>query len=293
MPGALEEYWALGLRNPFRMSFDPKTGKLWAGDVGSDMWEEVNLIQKGGNYQFPYIEGVTPQPRYSKPDHIIGDEIGPVYYYSHTASDRAVIGGTVYRGNKLPELQGKYIFADDYSGRIWAFPADATKVDHVDLLARSTQVGQFGVTTLVNAPTGELFLTALGSLREPSGQVLRLVRAGTAPPQELSEAAPQVAAVDGREIFKANCAMCHGPTGDGRGPAAASLPVKLPNFTSSDYIGKRSEQQIEEIIRKGGAASGLNAAMPPWGSVDGGTPLLTDAEVSAVAKYVHNLGKKK
>ena len=290
--GALEEYWALGLRNPFRMSFDPRTGKLFAGDVGSDMWEEVNLIQKGGNYQFPYIEGVTPQPRYSKPDHVFGTEIAPVYYYSHTASDRAVIGGTVYRGGKLTELQGMYIFADDYSGRIWAFPADATKVDHVELLARSTQVGQFGVTTLVNGPTGDLFLTALGSLREPTGQVLRLVRAGTAPPQESAEVAPQTVAVDGREIFKENCAMCHGPTGDGRGPGAAGLPVKPADFTSPDYPGKRSEEQVEQIIHKGGTALGLNAAMPPWGSVDGSTPLLTDAEIRAVAKYVHTLARK-
>ena len=101
--------------------------------------------------------------------------------------------------------------------------------------------------------------------------------------------------MDGREIFKENCARCHGAAGNGQGPevAAANLPVKLPDFTSADYPGKRSEQRIEQIIRKGGLASGLNAAMPPWGSIDGATPLLTDAEIRAVAKYVHSLGEKK
>ena len=54
---ALGEYWALGLRNPFRMSFDPKTHNLWAGDVGSTVWEEVNLVRKGHNYGFPFREG--------------------------------------------------------------------------------------------------------------------------------------------------------------------------------------------------------------------------------------------
>ena len=72
------------------------------------------------------------------------------------------------------------------------------------------------------------------------------------------------------------------------------IPLDISDFpTRHNYGLALRQQQIEQIIRKGGAASGLNAAMPPWGSVDGSPPLLTDAQIHAVAKYVHDLSQKK
>ncbi len=288
VPGALEEYWALGFRNPFRMSFDPKTGKLWIGDVGSDEWEEVDIGVAGGNYQYPYIEGVSPQKGFTKPAHIVGKEIGPLYYYHHTATDRDVIGGTVYRGDKFPDLKGKYIFADDYSGRVYDFSADLASISagDVKVVARSTQVAQYGLTKMINAPNGDFFLTAIGSLYQPNGQVLKLAPAGTAPSQNHDvENMPQVA-VNGREIFSENCSRCHGPNGDGNGPDLKGAGVKMPNFTDPAYVNRRTLQDVENIIRKGGQVSGLNPLMPSWQDI------LKDQEIAAVAQYVRSIGQK-
>jgi glucose/arabinose dehydrogenase len=288
VPGALEEYWALGLRNPFRFSFD-QDGTLWAGDVGSDEWEEVNVIEKGGNYQYPYIEGVSPSRslRDAKPANIIGTEHGPVYFYHHSARDRAVTGGVVYRGNKLPELRGQYIFADSYSGRVVSFPATERHVDNVTFLTRSIQVAQNGLVQVANTPDGDLYLVVLGAASQPTGEIVKVVPAGSAPAQIIPhEAGAAIAAADGHEVFSASCSRCHGVRGDGDSPDAANLPVKPPNFTDPNYPMKRTLAQVESIVRRGGAASGLNAVMPSWEGV------LTDPEIKAVAAYVYGLSQK-
>jgi glucose/arabinose dehydrogenase/mono/diheme cytochrome c family protein len=283
-PNSLEEYWALGLRNPFRFSFDPQTGDIWAGDVGSEEWEEVDFVQKAGNYQYPYIEGESPMARQSKPAQFVGEEHGPVYFYHHTVRDRAVIGGEVYVGDKWPELKGQYIFADGYSGRILSFPANQRRVAAVSYLARSIQVAQFGVVKLTNSPDGDFYVLVLGALSQPTGEIMKLVSAGSAPPQTVPHpAGTQVAVADGREIFSANCARCHGPKGDGDSPEQANLPVKAPNFTDPAYASKRTLAEMEDIIRKGGASAGLNPVMPPWGEV------LSANEIRAVATYVRGL----
>ena len=289
VPGALEEYWALGLRNPFRFSFDPEGGTLWAGDVGSDEWEEVNIIEKGGNYQYPYIEGMSPSQlrRDAKPAAIVGTEHGPVYFYHHSARDRAVTGGIVYRGNKFPELKGQYIFADSYSGRLLTFPATERRVQNVTFLTRSIQVAQNGVVQVTSTPEGDIYLIVLGAASQPTGEIVKLVPVGSAPKQTIPhEAGVAVAAADGREVFTASCSRCHGVKGDGDSPDAANLPVKPPNFTDPNYPMKRTTAQVENIIRRGGAASGLNAVMPSWQGV------LTDPEIMAVAAYVHSLSQK-
>lgn len=289
LPGALEEYWALGLRNPFRFSFDSQGGTLWAGDVGSDEWEEVNVIEKGGNYQYPYIEGMSParSGRDAKPTTLIGTEHGPVYFYHHSARDRAVTGGIVYRGDKLPELKGQYLFADSYSGRVLSFPATERNVQNVTFLTRSIQVAQNGLVQVTSTPDGDIYLVVLGAASQPTGEILKLVPDGTAPKQIIPhEAGAVVAAADGHEVFSSSCSRCHGVRGDGDSPDAANLPVKPPNFTDPNYPMKRSLAQVENIVRRGGAASGLNAVMPSWQGV------LTDPEIKAVAAYVHGISQK-
>ena len=114
--GARGEVWAYGLRNPFRMSFDRPTGRLWAGDVGQTLWEEVNLIVKGGNYGWRKYEGrhvITPS------DPTPPDVIMPVLEYDHDTG-QSVTGGRVYRGKRFPGLVGKYIYGDFVNGRVWA-----------------------------------------------------------------------------------------------------------------------------------------------------------------------------
>ena len=118
--GNLEEFWCLGLRSPHRMTQDPLTGQVWLGDVGNGGWEELDLIQKGANYQWPWREGDHPGFK-PAPNVIIGTSTAPFYNYSHDKGNNCIIGGYVYRGSQFSaQLTGRYIFGDNISNRIWA-----------------------------------------------------------------------------------------------------------------------------------------------------------------------------
>ncbi len=118
---ALPEIYASGLRNVWRIAFDRETGMLWAGDVGQNLWEEIDLIVKGGNYGWSVRESAHPfGPNGSGPR---ADLIDPIWEYDHQVG-KSITGGFVYRGKKVPELQGKYLYADYVSGKIWALKYD-------------------------------------------------------------------------------------------------------------------------------------------------------------------------
>ena len=121
LSGALEEFWAIGFRNPHRFSFDPPTG-LWGGDVGQDRREEVFVAAPGSNHQWSYREGTMPFPegpfKGQQPPAPIGVGTTPVFEYPHTDGNGAVIGGYVYRGMQFSELTGKYVFGDYNAGRV-------------------------------------------------------------------------------------------------------------------------------------------------------------------------------
>jgi glucose/arabinose dehydrogenase len=121
---AQPEIWAYGLRNIWRMSFDRKTGKLWAGEVGQNLYEEINIIQKGGNYGWSIRESLHP---FSKNG--VGprkDLIEPIWEYHHSVG-RSITGGHVYRGKRLPELDGYYLYGDYVTTKIWALRYDESK----------------------------------------------------------------------------------------------------------------------------------------------------------------------
>lgn len=109
--GGLPEVWAYGFRNPWRYSLDPG-GDLWVGDVGSDQWEEVSLVPKGGNAGWSVQEGAhcVAEPCDAT------DIVQPAYEWSHDGGAAAVIGGIVYQGDLIPALQGAYLFTDYYGG---------------------------------------------------------------------------------------------------------------------------------------------------------------------------------
>lgn len=121
---ARPEIYAHGLRNVWRLSFDRKTGKLWAGDVGQDIWEEINIIEKGGNYGWNLREAKHPfGPNGSGPK---PELIDPIWEYHHDIG-KSITGGHVYRGKRLKMLNGAYIYADYVSGKIWALRYNAKK----------------------------------------------------------------------------------------------------------------------------------------------------------------------
>jgi glucose/arabinose dehydrogenase len=123
-PDARPEKWAYGLRNVWRMSFDRKTGKLWAADVGQNLYEEINILKAGGNYGWSLREGLHPfgfkgiGPR--------DDLIEPIWEYNHDLG-KSITGGHVYRGKRLPELDGAYLYADYITNFIRALRYDEAK----------------------------------------------------------------------------------------------------------------------------------------------------------------------
>lgn len=132
--GARAEIWAFGLRNPWRFSFDAETGLLWAGDVGQDMWEEIDIITKGANYGWNIMEGsrcYSPAAGCNQSGLTL-----PVVEYDHSKGC-SVTGGYVYRGDKVPSLQGHYIYGDYCSGNIWALGYSDNTVTQNILIAKS------------------------------------------------------------------------------------------------------------------------------------------------------------
>ena len=142
--GAREEIYAYGLRNPWRISFDPATKKLWVGDVGQNAIEEVDIIEKGGNYGWRLKEAdecFNPKTNCTEPG-----LIDPVWHYTHDDGNISITGGYVYRGKKLPGLVGKYVYGDYASGRIWALEAEkGTQAKNSLLLEKSSSLSAFGV----------------------------------------------------------------------------------------------------------------------------------------------------
>jgi glucose/arabinose dehydrogenase len=133
------EIYAYGLRNPWRFSFDVQTNTIWAADVGQDEKEEINLIAKGGNYGWNILEGTSC---YLEANCDTEGLIAPLYEYVHSANDKSVTGGYVYRGNNLPDLNGYYVYGDFISGRIWALDqAGNNKL----LLETGLSISSFGI----------------------------------------------------------------------------------------------------------------------------------------------------
>ena len=139
---ARPEIWAYGLRNPWRFSFDRQTGLLWAGDVGQDKWEEIDIITKGANYGWNIMEGLhcySPSAGCNQSGLTL-----PLAEYDHSQGC-SVTGGYVYRGDKVPSLAGYYIYGDYCSGNIWALLFQNNAVaQNVLLLKSGLAISSFG-----------------------------------------------------------------------------------------------------------------------------------------------------
>lgn len=179
----LDEIWALGLRNPWRWSFDRLTGDMWIADVGQGTWEEIDFQPAsslgGENYGWRCMEG----------NHCFGSAVGactcnsttltdPIWEYSHSASRCSITGGYVYRGMAIPDLDGTYFYADYCTGEIWSIRYNGVSV--TDFEARTAELDPPGVITIGSISSfgedamGELYIVDLG------GEVFKIVPANIA-----------------------------------------------------------------------------------------------------------------
>ncbi|MDO9176497.1 MAG: PQQ-dependent sugar dehydrogenase, partial [Actinomycetota bacterium] len=175
--GAVEEIWAVGVRNPWRFSFDPATGDLWVGDVGQNEWEEVTVARsddsgspggRGASFGWSALEGSHP----FNADVQAPDALLPVYEYPHGDDGCAVAGGEVYHGSAIPSMVGWYVFGDWCSGKVWAMPADLAAGSTVDV-GQVQLIGRPGTVAAVRAgPDGELYVVGF-----TTGTVHRVVAA--------------------------------------------------------------------------------------------------------------------
>ncbi len=235
------EFWAVGLRNPWRMAFDPVTGELYTGDVGQGRREEVNLIRGGENYGWNFREGFIGGPNRRAPEGVTFAD--PILDYPHgngANQGRSITGGIVYRGTRLSALFGAYLFADYASGNIWALRHDGREATHWETLGRETGISAFGV----DPRNGDVLIADFNSSR-----IWRLV-AETDP-----EAAPLPQTLADTGAFADLASLA---------PAAGVLPyaVNAP-FWSDGAIKRRWFSVPDPEQRIGFAAQG------PWSFPNG------------------------
>jgi glucose/arabinose dehydrogenase len=168
-PGARPEVWLYGLRNPWRFSFDASTGDMWLADVGEARAEEVNYLAKGlsgVNFGWDALEGTavwdSPErppdsPRWNAPEP--PEHTLPLLEYRHTDGRCVIIGGYVYRGRRIPQLQGSYLYGDLCSGRLTGLrQRDGAVLETFDLGVQAEQI-----TSLGEDRDGELYVLSQAS----------------------------------------------------------------------------------------------------------------------------------
>lgn len=233
---ALTEIWSFGVRNPWRFNFDDParggTGAMVMGDVGQNVWEEVNYEPAGAggrNYGWPRFEGQHVNGAASTPVQAYGPPTDPIHEYSHNGGGASITGGYVYRGTALgPEFTGRYFFADFVLARVWSM---ALVVDPVtdearaaDVREHTAELGGGGAIGNVSSfgvdADGELFVIDYG------GTIQRLVGRGPADLIVSSVTAP-AAGVAGRTLAIPS-------TVRNVGEQAAAGPVRVDIYMSQD-----------------------------------------------------------
>ena len=156
-PGHHPEIFALGLRNPWGMTFHPETKELWAADVGQYAHEEINIIQKGGNYGWSHKEGNHPANAHEDKPSKDAKFIDPIHEY-HRPSGISITGGLHYRGKSVPSLQGHYLYGDWGFGTLWALDHKESKTTNQKIFTRPKNLRKFRPNAFVEDAQGELLI---------------------------------------------------------------------------------------------------------------------------------------
>ncbi len=173
----LEEFYALGLRNPFSFAFDRRDGRLWVGDVGEFFREEIDEVVKGANYQWPLKEAELDNVETAITSLSVGVSTPPLSSYGHAemADLASIFGGIVYRGSALPELNGKYLYGDWPSNRIWALELTTSPVTPASRTTLVDKEYAMRPTGLAEGNDGELYVLQYDETAGV-GRVKKLVR---------------------------------------------------------------------------------------------------------------------
>lgn len=190
------EIYALGLRNPYRLTVDRTTGDVWVGDVGGELWEEVNRVEIGGNYGWPCREGAHDKP--------VGEDkcpsrsglIDPVFEYAHEGSDpsRSITGGFVYRGSAISGFEGTYIFGDFISKQMFGLTFDGAAWSSTQL---NPDGPADGYASFAEDNDGELYAIAL-----VDNVIYKLVPKAAAQPSTFPELLSKTGCVDPKDATK-------------------------------------------------------------------------------------------
>ncbi len=154
--GARPEIWAYGFRNVWRMAFDRQTGLLWAADNGEDLWEEIDIVERGGDYGWSLREGrhkFGPHGSEARKD-----LIEPIWEYHHRVG-MSIIGGCVYHGRRVPLLDGAYLYGDYVVGSLWALRYDPRQRRVTE--NRAIQGSGMPVMTFGEDEDGEVYVTTM------------------------------------------------------------------------------------------------------------------------------------
>jgi len=190
----LEEFFAIGIRSPYSTNYDKVSNEIWELDVGSDVKEEINIVKKGDNLQWPFKEGFSVSEVHEKPVEVIGNERPPIFEYNRSVGN-AIIGGGVYRGTVFVKLYGKYLFADYGKNKLMALTySQGTKAESEVLIPNLENLNidlpeKPGVTGVHILENGEVLLTIIGEDHTQVGKILKLkqLEVKPDPPSRLSE----------------------------------------------------------------------------------------------------------
>ena len=173
-PGARGEIWAYGLRNVWRMSFDRVTGDLWAGDVGQNAWEEIDLITRGGNYGWRIREAAHPFRKGTAPDPLIDPVVEYPQRRGRELVGMSITGGFVYRGKAIETLYGVYLYADYVTGRVWALRrTGGTNTAHREVFDGPPRVY---ISSFGEDAAGELYICSFDKINGRGGGKGRIYR---------------------------------------------------------------------------------------------------------------------